>query len=149
MNAPMLLLTLLCGLATLALVCLRRIPEGQAYTLRRLDGHLRTVGAGVHLVLPLIERVTHKICLLGNVVDVATHVDGAELRGRVYFQILDAKRADAEIGDLADLVRQRVPALARTLTNPGDASARDAHIKAGLNSDLNARGVLVTRVQLG
>ena len=71
MPTPMLLLTLLCGLATALLIFVRRIPEGHAYTLRRVDGHLRTVGAGVHLVLPLVERVAHKIRLVGNVVDIA------------------------------------------------------------------------------
>jgi|SRR6185312_915008 len=140
MNTPMLLLTLLCGLITVVLVCVRRIPEGQAYTLRRVDGHLRTVGAGVHLVLPLIERVAHKIRLFGNVVDVA--VPG-NLRGRVYFQVLDAKRADAVIDGIADLLRTRVPALVT------QAAPDTAVLKVELNRELNTRGVLVTRVQLG
>ena len=149
MNTPMLLLALLCGLTTLLLVCLRRIPEGQAYTLRRVDGHLRTVGAGVHLVLPLLERVTHKIRLLGNVVDIALQAAGGDLCGRVYFQVLDAQRADAVIDDIADLVRQRVPALNHAVCTESDIGARSAHLKAELNRDLNVRGVLVTRVQLG
>jgi regulator of protease activity HflC (stomatin/prohibitin superfamily) len=144
----MLLLTLLCALVTLALIFFRRIPEGQAYTLRRVDGHLRTVGAGVHLVVPLVERVTHKIRLLGNVVDVCAGVDGRELRARVYFQVLDAQRADAEIDDIANLLRQRVPALAPSISDQGDSTARGMQLKAGLNRDLGARGVLVTRVQL-
>jgi len=143
MNTPMLLLTLLCGLITVVLVCVRRIPEGQAYTLRRVDGHLRTVGAGVHLVLPLIERVAHKIRLFGNVVDIAAPVADGNLRGRVYFQVLDAKRADAVIDGIADLLRARVPVLATQ--GAGDAGA----LKVELNRELNTRGVLVTRVQLG
>lgn len=143
MNTPMLLLTLLCGLITVVLVCVRRIPEGQAYTLRRVDGHMRTVGAGVHLVLPLIERVAHKIRLFGNVVDIAAPVADGNLRGRVYFQVLDARRADAVIDGIADLLRARVPALATQ--GAGDAGA----LKVELNRELNSRGVLVTRVQLG
>jgi regulator of protease activity HflC (stomatin/prohibitin superfamily) len=148
MNTPMLLLTLLCGLTTLALICLRRIPEGQAYTLRRVDGHLRTVGAGVHLVLPVLERVTHKIRLLGNVVDIVPDASGGNLRGRVYFQVLDAQRADAVIDDIADLLRQRVPALSQATCTEDDVAVRSAHLKAELNRDLNVRGVLITRVQL-
>ena len=143
MSTPMLLLTLLCGVITVVLICVRRIPEGQAYTLRRVDGHMRTVGAGLHLMLPLIERVAHKICLFGNVVDIAAPVADGNLRGRVYFQVLDAKRADAVIDGIADLLRARVPALATQGT--GDAAA----LKVELNRELNARGVLVTRVQLG
>ena len=47
MSAPMLWLTLLlCAAATLFLASVRRIPEGHAYTLRRVGGHMRTVGAG-------------------------------------------------------------------------------------------------------
>lgn len=143
MPTPMLLLTLLCGLAAVLLVCVRRIPEGQAYTLRRVDGHMRTVGAGVHVVLPLIERVAHKIRLLGNMVDIAVPAIDVERRARVYFQVLDARRADAVIDGIADLLRTRVPVLAAQGT--GDAAA----LKVELNRELNARGVLVTRVQLG
>lgn len=149
MNTPMLLLALLCGLTTALLTCLRRIPEGQAYTLRRVDGHLRTVGAGVHLVLPLVERVTHKIRLLGNVVDIAAPAADGDLRGRVYFQVLDARRADAVIDGIADLVRARTPALVAQDSAANDAVAQSAHLKAELNRELNPRGVLVTRVQLG
>lgn len=144
----MILLTLLCGLTTALLVCVRRIPEGQAYTLRRVDGHLRTVGAGVHVVLPLFERVTHKIRLLGNVVDIAAPSASGNLSGRVYFQVLDAKRADAVIDGIADLVRTRTPALAERASDADNAAARATHLKAELNRELNSRGVLVTRVQL-
>jgi regulator of protease activity HflC (stomatin/prohibitin superfamily) len=113
--------------------------------LRRLDGHLRTVGAGVHLVLPFIERVTHKIRLLGNVVDVSLDTVEGERHGRVYFQIMDAQRADAVIDGIGDLVRSRAPSLAAQ-----SAIAQDhaAYLKAELNRELNPRGVLVTRVQL-
>ena len=147
MPTPMLLLTLLCGLATALLIFVRRIPEGHAYTLRRVDGHLRTVGDGVHLVLPLVERVAHKIRLVGNVVDIAMPETQGNTSGRVFFQVLDAKRADAVIDGIADLVRTRTPALARQGTD--DAAARAAFLKAELNRELNPRGVLVTRVQLG
>ncbi|HMM55984.1 MAG: hypothetical protein DYH18_03430 [Xanthomonadales bacterium PRO7] len=149
MNTPMLLLALLSGLTLALMVCLRRIPEGQAYTLRRVDGRLRTVGAGVHLVMPLLERVTHKIRLFGNVVDIATPLADGNLRGRVYFQVLDAKRADAVIDGIADLLRARVPALATQDASSADAVARAAHLKSELNRELNPRGVLVTRVQFG
>ena len=55
MHAPLLWLMLLCVIAALVAISVRRIPEGHAYTLRRVGGQMRTVGAGLHLVLPLIE----------------------------------------------------------------------------------------------
>ena len=150
MLTPTVSFALLCTLTVLALVSVRRIPEGHAYTLRRIGGHMRTIGAGIHVVLPLIERVAHKINLLGNVVEVS--VPGADnaapLSGRVYFQVMDAQRADEVIDNIGDLLQRRVPELARGSCSELDPSARAQHLKAELNHDLCARGVLVTRVQL-
>jgi regulator of protease activity HflC (stomatin/prohibitin superfamily) len=135
---------LLCVVIALIAVSIRRIPEGHAYTLRRFGGQMRTVGAGVHLVLPLVERVAHKIRLLNNVVD----VQASALHGRVYFQVLDAGRADGVIDAMADMLRQRIPELATSTCVEDDLAARNLHLKAELNRDFSERGVLITRVQL-
>jgi regulator of protease activity HflC (stomatin/prohibitin superfamily) len=148
--SPILFVALLCGLAVLALISVKRIPEGHAYTMRRLGGHVRTLEAGTHLVLPLVERVAHKIQLLGNVVEISVqpHQDGATmLCGRVYFQVLDAQRADEVIDGVADLLRLRIPELAGNDAQE-ELGARNLRLKAELNRDLCNRGLLVTRVQL-
>jgi len=144
MHAPLPWLMLLCAVAALIALSIRRIPEGHAYTLRRVGGQLRTVGAGLHLVMPLVERVAHKIRLLNNVVDVQTSM----LKGRVYFQVLDAERADAVIDAMADMLRQRIPELATSTCTEEDSAARNLHLKTELNRDFGERGVLITRVQL-
>ena len=144
MHAPLPWLMLLCAIAALIALSIRRIPEGHAYTLRRVGGQLRTVGAGLHLVMPLVERVAHKIRLLNNVVDVQTSV----LKGRVYFQVLDAERADAVIDAMADMLRQRIPELAASTCAEEDSAVRNLHLKTELNRDFGERGVLITRVQL-
>jgi len=150
MLTPTVSFALLCTLTVLALVSVRRIPEGHAYTLRRIGGHMRTIGAGIHVVLPLIERVAHKINLLGNVVEVSVPGagDAAPLSGRVYFQVMDAQRADVVIDNIGDLLQRRVPELALGSCSEQDLTARAQHLKAELNQDLCACGVLVTRVQL-
>jgi len=143
--------TLICAAVLLLAACVKRIPEGHAYTLRRLDGHLRTLGAGMHLVLPLIERVAHKIRLLGNVVEIepiAVPGQNATLRGQVYYQVLDARRADTIIDEVAPRVREQLPRLLAELASPDD-SDRNLQLKSGLNRQLRDRGLLVTRVQLG
>lgn len=140
----------LSALAALTFASVRRIPEGHAYTLRRIGGHMRTLSAGTHLMLPLIEHVTHKIRLLGNVVEISIQpasVTAAVLRGRVYFQVLDAQRADAVIDSVADLLRQRIPELAGG-GGEEDNAARNLRLKSELNRDLRNRGLLITRVQL-
>jgi hypothetical protein len=135
---------LLCIVMTLIAVSIRRIPEGHAYTLRRYGGQMRTVGAGLHLVVPLIERVAHKIRLLNNVVEVQTPA----VNGRVYFQVLDAARADGVIDAMSDMLRQRIPELAASTCTEEDLATRNLHLKAELNRDFSERGVLITRVQL-
>lgn len=130
-----------------ALACVRRIPEGHAYTLRRVGGHLRTIGAGTHIVLPLLERVAHRIRLLGNVVTFQ-RLQAAEQRysGEIYYQVLDAQRADAVIDNVDNLVCGCLRGLLDTAAN--DDGSRNARLKAELNRQLGDRGILITRVQI-
>jgi regulator of protease activity HflC (stomatin/prohibitin superfamily) len=149
MLSPTLLLAL-CILAVLAFASIKRIPEGHAYTLRRIGGHMRTLEAGTHIVVPLIERVAHKINLVGNVVEIAVQPASSAvptLLGRVYFQVMNAKRADAFIDSVADLLRQRIPELCGEDAGE-DCTARNLRVKSELNRDLRDCGLLITRVQL-
>jgi len=151
MLTPMFVMALLCAVIVLCVASVKRIPEGHAYTLRRLGGHVRTLGAGTHLMLPLIERVAHKIRLLGNVVDIgeiAAPGQKQTLRGQIYFQVLDARRAEAIIDEVGPQVRARLPELIKGAPEQ-DAIARNLHLKTELNRSLRERGLLITRVQLG
>lgn len=151
MLTPNLIVTVLTTLSAIAATSVRRIPEGHAYTLRRVGGRIRTLGAGFHLTLPLLERVLHKINLTGNVVEISVppaRADDSALHGRVYFQVMDAARAEPVIDHIPELLRQRIPELAAHVCVEGDLAARTQHLKAELNQDLNPRGLLVTRVQL-
>jgi regulator of protease activity HflC (stomatin/prohibitin superfamily) len=143
--------TLICAAVLVVAACVRRIPEGQAYTLRRMDGHVRTLGAGMHFVLPLIERVAHKIRLLGNVVaiePIAVPGQNATLSGEVYYQVLDAKRADTIIDEVSLRVREQLPRLLAEAAD-GDSAERNLQLKSGLNRMLRDSGLLITRVRLG
>jgi hypothetical protein len=127
MLSPILLLLILCAVCVIAIASVKRIPEGHAYTLRRVGGQVRTVGAGFHLVVPVLERVAHKIRLLGNVID--------------------AIRAEAIIDHVGTLVRDRLPALLASAP-VADLATRNLHLKSELNRNLRERGLLITRVQL-
>lgn len=143
------ILAALCVLATLVVASVRRIPEGHVYTLRRMGGHMRVVGAGTHLVLPLVERVTHKISLAGAAVPVddLTLAD-RRYRGVVYFQVLDPERADVVIEDIESLLRDRMHALLADPGMPEIEDARRSWLKQSLNAELRERGLLIARVDL-
>jgi regulator of protease activity HflC (stomatin/prohibitin superfamily) len=150
MLTPIFVLLALVATTVAALACLRRIPEGQAYTLRRVGGQMRTVGAGIHVVLPGVERVAHRIRLLGNVVNVE-HVPpapaGLPYSGQIFYQVLDAVRADAVIDSVDVLVCSCLPVLLGAAANE-DSASRNLRIKAELNRQLHGRGILITRVQI-
>lgn len=148
MLTPMTLLVVFSVAALALAACIRRIPEGQAYTLRRLGGHMRTIGAGTHVVVPVVERVAHRIRLLGNVVTLERlSVGGRTFDGAVYYQVLDAERADAVIDRIDALLRSR---MARLLDGAGDEddASRNRRVKSELNAEIGERGILITRVQI-
>jgi len=149
MLTPMFLLVVLCVCALAALACIRRIPEGQAYTVRRFGGQIRAVGAGIHVVLPGVEHIAHRIRLLGNVVDIGRIPAAGERSygGQIYFQVVDAERADAVIDRVDTLLRGCLPG-ALSAGVEEDAPARNQRIKAELNRQLRDRGILITRVQI-
>ena len=138
------------------LLSIKRIPEGTVYSLRRVDGHARLIGAGTHLVMPLLERVVRRIALTGRslAIDERVVLDARsqplDLRGTVYWQVLDAARAEAVIERADELIRTRTLNAIRAVPAPQSesAEARNQRMKTALNDALRERGVLVTRVQL-
>lgn len=141
--------------AIVAALSVKRIPEGQVYTLRRLGKPAGTLTAGTHLVLPLVERIAHKISITGYTLAVDERLaDGAErsgnLRGRVWWQVLDPERADAVIDRADDMIRLQLRDAVQhaEMAEAQDLRSRNQRIKQTLNGTLRERGVLVTRVEL-
>lgn len=143
------ILSALCALALLVLASVRRIPEGHVYAFRRMDGHVRIVGAGTHLVLPLVERVTRKISLAGAAVPVEGLTrDTQNFRSVVYFQVLDPERAEVVIEDVEELLCAATRRLFADESLPETVDARRVWLKRSLNAELHERGLLIARVDL-
>lgn len=143
------ILAALCAVALLVVASIRRIPEGHVYTFRRMGGHVRIVGSGTHLVVPLVERVAHKISLAGAAVPVEDlELDGRRHRGVVYFQVLDPQRADVVIEDVENLLRGATRRLFADAALPDAAEARRGWLKQSLNAQLRESGLLIARVDL-
>lgn len=144
----MLLMTLL-PLTALVAVCVRRIPEGQVYSLRRLGGQTRFVGAGTHLILPLIERISHRMSLNGSRIELSAPLcSGEHCPASLYFQVLDPQRADHFIESVDGLLRDRASHLLASESAPADLAERRLWLKQSLNSEFRERGLLVTRIDL-
>lgn len=136
-------------LALLALASIRRIPEGHVYALRRMDGHVRIVGSGTHLLVPIVERVARKISLAGAVVAVEDlRLSDQHYRGVIYFQVLDPERAEVVLEDVENVLRAAARRLFVDTAMPGSADARRTWLKQALNAQLRASGLLIARVDL-
>ncbi|WIG54403.1 MAG: hypothetical protein OJF61_000189 [Rhodanobacteraceae bacterium] len=141
--------------AVVVAMSVKRIPEGQVYTLRRLGKPAGTLTAGTHLVVPLIERIAHKISITGYTLAVDERMaenasDARNLRGRVWWQVLDPERAEAVIDRADDMIRLQLRDAVQhaAASEAQDLRSRNQRIKQTLNTSLRERGVLVTRVEL-
>lgn len=147
--ASPIILAALCALALLVIASLRRIPEGHVYTFRRMGGHVRVVSSGTHWVVPLVERVAHKISLAGAVVTVdGLMIEDRVQRAVVYFQVLDPERAEVVIGDVEERFRAAVRNLCNAPALPAAADERGQWLKRSLNAEWRERGLLIARVDL-
>lgn len=137
------------SVAALAASCVRRIPEGQVYSLRRFGGHIRFVGAGMHFMLPLVERVSHKMSLTGSSIQVTGSLsNGENYEASVYYQVLDPQRADQVIECVDALLCKQTTSLLAGETVPPESADRRLWLKQGLNSEVREQGLLVTRIDL-
>ena len=147
----MTLLTLLLVVAVLMLSAIRHVPAGQVYSLYRHGKLVRVLQQGTHLVLPLLDRVAHKINLAGQTLRLdAVQDDAGDMRGTVYWQVLEPERADAVFGQVDQLIRRGAREALRNEPAADGADRRDvgARVKQSLNSALRERGMMVTRVEL-
>ncbi|KAA0069626.1 SPFH domain-containing protein [Rhodanobacter sp. T12-5] len=145
----MTLLTLLLAIpAALIASAVRYVPAGQVYSVYRRGKLVRLLQTGTHLVLPLLDRVAHKINLAGQTLRFeGPQADARDMRGTVYWQVLEPERADAVFEQVDQLIRRGAQ---EALRGESQADRRDlgARVKQALNSALRERGMMVTRVEL-
>lgn len=146
-----LLSTLLLLSAVLIISAVRRVPAGQVYSLYRRGKLVRVLQPGTHLVLPLLDRVAHKIDLAGQTLRFEELLaDAHDVRGTVYWQVLEPERADAVFEQVDQLIRRGAQEALRSEPAAVRTDRRDlgARVKQSLNSALRERGMMVTRVDL-
>lgn len=138
-------------LAALFASAVKRVPSGQVYSLYRQGKPVRLLQPGVHMVLPLLERVANKINLSGQVLRFEEPMaDAREVSGTVYWQVLEPERADAVFDHVDQLIRRSAH---EALFAEGEAANTDrsllgTYMKQSLNHALRERGMMVTRVEL-
>jgi regulator of protease activity HflC (stomatin/prohibitin superfamily) len=144
-------LSLIIIVLALTAVAVKRVPVGQVHSLYRYGKPIRLLQPGTHVVLPLVDRVGHRIDLGGRTLRFdASMAETHPLHGTVYWQVLEPERADAVIDQADQLIRSSVLDALHTEAANQDEARRDvaARLKTSLNQHLRERGVMVTRVEL-
>ena len=91
------LLILLVLILVLIASCIKIVPQAQAFVVERLGGYQATWSVGIHLKLPIIDRVAKRVLLKEQVVDFAPQPvitkDNVTMRidTVVFYQITDPK----------------------------------------------------------
>ncbi|RKZ17277.1 paraslipin [bacterium] len=97
------------GIAVLAFVTIyntaRIVPQKQAFIIERLGKYQRTLTAGLHILIPFIDRVAYKHSLKEMAVDVPPQSCitrdniAVEVDGVLYMQVIDPVKASYGIQD--------------------------------------------------
>ncbi len=90
----------------LVLMGVKTIPQGMEFTVERFGRYTRTLRPGLHLIVPLIDRIGAKMNVMETVLNVPSQEvitkDNAMITvdGVVFFQILDTAKAAYQVTNL-------------------------------------------------
>jgi regulator of protease activity HflC (stomatin/prohibitin superfamily) len=151
MNAP-LLVVIATSLALIGL-SLKRVPQGQAYTVHRFGAYRRTLQPGLRWIFPLLESIAHRVRTTGHELRLTPQivpVDGSpSIAGSVYFQVLDPARADEDADHLEEVVLDAMHGAIRELSASEVVDDRlNRDLKERSNRVLRSHGLAVVRCQL-
>jgi len=154
---------LIIGIVILAILLanVRIVPQATEYVIERLGKYQHTWGAGIHVKIPLIDRISKKITLKEQVLDsppqpvitkdnVTMQIDTV-----VYYRIFDAKTYTYgvvnPVNALSNLTATTLRNIVGELELDGTLTSRDtinSRMTAILDEATDKWGIKVTRVEL-
>lgn len=152
-------------LVVLALVLVsmgvRAVPQGSEYTIERFGRYTRTLGPGLSLILPFVDRIGARMNVTEQVLDVPEQEvitrDNAMVRvdGVVFYQVLDSAKAAYEVTGLDNAILNLTTTNIRTVMGSMDLdellSKRDeinVRLLQVVDEATTPWGVKLTRIEI-
>ncbi|MGQ0674094.1 MAG: SPFH domain-containing protein [Hyphomicrobium sp.] len=153
---------LLLGLVAAALwSTVKIVPQGFTYTVERFGEYVKTLQPGLHILIPVMDRVGHHVNMKEQVIDIPSQDvitrDNAMVRvdGVAFFQILNAAKSAYEVDNLENATINLTMTNIRTVMGSMDLdellSNRDqinARLLQVVDAATESWGVKVTRIEI-